>query len=150
VSIAVGVLVPTVWAVAAYRPETYSSDIVLMLNDAGWFLVLFTWPPFSMWCIAVAAAILRDESVDPVFPRWAGYLSISAAFLLVAAACMAFAKTGPLAYNGLIALYVPVAWFLVWMVAMSILAIRAVTRLSRQARAGEPVRTLPSDASAVS
>jgi hypothetical protein len=77
-----GVLAVLVWAVAAFRPGETSPDITRMLNDLGWFLFLFPWPPFSVWFAAVGIGILSDRREQPAFPRWSGYLSFWAAILI--------------------------------------------------------------------
>jgi hypothetical protein len=41
-----------------------------------------------------------------------------------AGALIAFFKTGPFAYNGLSALYLPVALFFVWVIAMTFVMLR--------------------------
>jgi MFS family permease len=137
VCVAVGttviVLSTVVWAVAAFRPDEYSPDTVRIFNDLGWFLFLIEWPPFSIWFAAVAIAILRDENDPPVFPRWSAYLSLWSAFLFVAAGLIMFFKTGPFAWDGLIAFYVAVAIFFVWLVAMTVLVIKAINREAEQA-----------------
>src|SRR5581483_6465773 len=49
VSTALIEFIPTVWALAAYRPGEVSADVTQTVNDLGWFLLLFAWPPFSLW-----------------------------------------------------------------------------------------------------
>jgi hypothetical protein len=124
----IAISIPLVWAIAAYRPADVSPDITRMLNDAGWFLFLFTWPPFSVWCAVLAVAIFRDESEVPRFPRWSGYLNIWTAILFAPAALMLFFKTGPFSYRGLIAMYIVVTVFFAWMTTMTVLLIRAIKR----------------------
>lgn len=134
VCLAVGTLVivlsTVVWAVAAFRPIAREPDTILALNDLGWFLFLIEWPPFSIWFIAVAAAILRDPHAESIFPRWSAYLSLWAALVFVAAGLIMFFKNGPFAWNGLLAFYAAVAIFFVWLVTMTALVIRAVRRES--------------------
>jgi len=127
-SLVIVILIPLVWAVAAYRPADVDPDITRMLNDTAWFLFLFSWPPFSVWCVAIALAILRDRSEPAIFPRWAAYFNLWVAFLLIPAGMMAFFKTGPFAFNGLLAMYLPLAVFFIWMIGMTVLVIRAINR----------------------
>jgi hypothetical protein len=124
-STAIIVLIPTVWALAAFRPGQMDPDITRTINDLGWFLLLFAWPPFSIWNALVAIAILSDESDSPVFPRWSGYLSIWCALLLAPGGLMAFFKTGPFAWNGIMAFYIPLAVFFVWLVGMTVVMLQA-------------------------
>src|ERR1700704_3854975 len=103
-----------------------------MLHDAAWFLFLFSWPPFAVWVGAVGVVILRDRDQSPMFPRWSGYLSIWTAFLFIPAALMAFFKTGPMAYNGVLALYIPVFVFVVWVIAMTRVLLRIISSQERR------------------
>jgi hypothetical protein len=120
------VLACTIWALTAFRPGDYPPDIVRYSNDLAYFLFIFTWPPFTVWFIAIALAAFKDPSQAP-FPRWSGYLCIWLAMQISAGALIAFFKTGPFAYNGLFALYLPVALFFVWVVAMTVVMLRNVS-----------------------
>lgn len=118
------VIIPLTWALAAYRPDDVTPDVTRMLHDAGWFLFLFSWPPFSLWIGAVGAAILRDVADHPVFPRWSGYLSLWTALLFAPAVLMAFFKRGPMSYNGIIAFYIPTFIFFIWVAGMTVALLR--------------------------
>jgi hypothetical protein len=121
-------IIPTTWALAAYRPAEVAADITRTVNDFGWFLLLFAWPPFGLWSALVAIAIFRDHSATPLFPRWAAYLSLWNTTLLVPGGLIAFFKAGPFAWNGVIAFYVPLTVFFVWLVAITVVMLRATTR----------------------
>jgi hypothetical protein len=109
------------WGVAAFRPHAVSPEIVQLCDDVGWFFFLYTWPAFTLWAAAVGLAVLLDKADAPAYPRWAGYVSIWAAILIMPGGMITFFKTGPLAWNGLIALYVPVFAFFIWVVTMTVL-----------------------------
>lgn len=126
------VLACTIWALTAYRPDEYPPELVRYSNDLAYFLFIFTYPPFTVWFIAIAAAILRDERPRPAFPRWAAYLNIWLAVLIMAGSGIAFFKSGPFAYNGLLALYVPVGAFFVWVITMTVLMLRNLDEPSVQ------------------
>jgi len=116
------------WAIAAFRPETYSPETVQVLNDIAYFIFLFTWTPFSIWVIAIALAILQDETARPAYPRWVAYLNLWVAVLFVPAGLMAFFKHGAFSWAGVMTLYVPVAVFFVWLVVMFLLTKRNIER----------------------
>jgi len=122
------VLMSMFWATAAFRPDVYSDETVMVLNDIAYFLFLFTWAPFSIWALAVALSIFLDPATEPVFPRWVGYLCLWVALLFVPAGLMAFFKTGPFAWNGLMALYVPVGIFFVWLAVLTTYTIKNINR----------------------
>lgn len=132
----VGVLIALMWGVAAFRPDDTSADITRLVNDIGWFLFLFDWPPFIVWFVAFALGIFWDTSDEPAFPRWSAWLTMWVAFLTVPAGAMIFFKTGPLAFNGVLAMYIPLTVFFVWIVVMSALALRAIKH--QEAREQDP------------
>jgi len=119
VAVVLVVLAATVWALTAFRPGEYPDELVRYSNDLAYFLFIFTWPPFTVWFAAIAIAVLGGDQPDPPLPRWIGYLSWWLAILIAAGSVIAFVKTGPFAYNGLLALYVPVVSFFVWVMAMT-------------------------------
>jgi hypothetical protein len=121
-----------VWAVAAFRPSDTSPDITRMLNDFGWFLFLFTWAPFSLWYVVIGAAILLDENDVPALPRWVAYLNFWVAFLSIPAGLILFFKHGIFAFDGLLALWVPLVVFLIWIITMTVVTTTAINRKSRE------------------
>jgi hypothetical protein len=123
-----GVMSVCIWVAAAFRPNVIDPNTTRALNDLGWFAFLLDVPPFSVWLGAIGIAILRDRSPTPVFPRWLGYLNLWVAFDICGALLIPFFKTGPFAYDGFMALYVPFGSFFAWMVITSPLLIMAIRR----------------------
>jgi hypothetical protein len=121
-----GVISCCIWVAAAFRPVGIDPNITRALNDLGWIAFLLDVPPFTVWLGAIGIAILRDRGEPTVFPRWLGYLNIWVAVLVCPALAIPFFKTGPFAYNGLIALYVPFGCFFAWMVISTPYLIRAI------------------------
>lgn len=122
-----GVIDFTIWALAAFRPEQSSPSTLLLLDDLGWFLFLFAISPFCLWLVALGVAILLDRRARPPLPRWSAYLSFTCALAFVPAGLIFF-KTGPLAWNGVLALYVPLGAYFAWELTMSVLFFGAIRR----------------------
>jgi hypothetical protein len=121
-----------------------AAETTRTFNDLGWILFIFDWSPLAVWYLAVGAAIFLDPSDQPAFPRWAGYLCIWTAALSVPGGFTIFFKTGPLAFNGLLALWIPLAVFAIWVVCMTVLVIKAINREAQTTRAAlvpEPAGT---------
>jgi hypothetical protein len=114
------------WTVMAFRAE--DPAIVQAFNDLGFFLFLYTWPPFGILMVIIAVAICRDINATPIFPRWVAYYNVYAALGMAPASFMGLFKTGPLAYNGVLAFWVVAIDFFVWMVVMSIVVLKAIAR----------------------
>lgn len=126
-------LIAVAWSIMAFR--TSNAEITQAFNDFGFYMFLYTWPPFSLWMIIIATAIFRDVNPEPIYPRWVAYYNIWAAILLIPATFIGATKTGPLAYNGLLSFWVFVIEFLVWMVVMVVVTLRAYARLEAGAAA---------------
>jgi hypothetical protein len=122
----IAMVIPMIWAVAAFRPGDVDAATTQTLNDIGFFLVLFPWTALALWVVPLAVAIFMDTSETPVFPRWAAYLNLFAAILSIPGGLIVFAKHGQLAYNSVLAFYVPMVVLFVWMIAMSALTLKAI------------------------
>ena len=95
------------WLVAAYRPET-GADVIQSWSDWAWFAFLLGWIYLALEMFATAAVELMDDRPEPMIPRWLTWLTIAGAFTVFFAAGPAFFKSGPFAYHGLLAFYLPV------------------------------------------
>lgn len=130
---AVGVLVlllPTLlWTTAAFRPER-GADLVMLLNDLGWLLFVMTFSPFFIQNLVIGLAILGDKGAEPVFPRWLGYFNIWVAILFVPGGLVTFFKTGPFAWNGLLAFWLPLVVFFIWFLIMFAALLSAIRQQS--------------------
>ncbi len=120
---------PLVFALAGYRAGEIPLDITRTINDLGWFMFLYPWPPVTLWLSALGVAILRNKSDSWAFPRWAGYLSLWVAFAVAPGGLIALFKSGPLAWNGVLAYWIPFSQFFIWVVAMTVLMQKAARRL---------------------
>lgn len=116
------------WSLASFRAGTISPEIILSINDSAWFMFLLTWPSFSVWFVLLGLGILQDTREQPGYPRWAAYLSFWTALLLIPGGLIPFFKTGPFAWNGLLAFYVVVIAFFIWLTAITSCAFRSLQR----------------------
>lgn len=112
------------WIAAAYRP-TASADVIVALNDTAWFGFLLGWVFLSMQMVATAVVTLCDARERPLVPHGIAKASIAAAILLSAAGGPAFVKSGPFAFHGWAAFYMPMVIWGVWLDLHAWLMIRA-------------------------
>jgi hypothetical protein len=128
-SLASGVLIielPLVcWGAAGMRTAQRNPDVTQALNDLGWLCFVGGVAPYISWALSTGVAILLDRSTSPVMPRWSGYFSVFVAFAQVPGAFVALFVTGPLAWNGLFAWWIPLTTFFSWSGCMIFLTIRA-------------------------
>ena len=74
-------------------------------------------------------AAFIDKSPQPVFPRWFGYANLWVVLLLLPGQMIFFFKTGPFAWNGLIAFYLAFIVFAAWFPLAFYILRKAVTKL---------------------
>jgi hypothetical protein len=129
-------IVPTTWAAMAFRPEAVDPATLRLFNDWVWFNYIFPWPPYSVLAVLIAIAIFKDKSAS--YPRWVGYLNLWIAVLIAPAALITFFKTGPMAWDGLVAFYIPMAVWFSWIVIMTVKTYQIVKRGERVAAAEAP------------
>lgn len=119
------------WGTAAFRPDRPAASTQL-LNDAGSTIFYWAFAPGTVECAAMGLAVLLDRSEHPIFPRWVGYVDLFTAAAYAAGAPAIFVKTGAFGWDGVCALWLPLAGFGAWMWATFYCSTR------RAARAGEP------------
>lgn len=122
------VLLPVVfWLAAAFRVDR-APELVQLLNDLGWIMLVATFPAPLMQLFSIGIATLSDGSAQPVFPRWSGYFNLWMGTLFIPGALIVFFKSGPFAWSGLIGFWVPVAAFALWFVVMTPVLLGAIRR----------------------
>ena len=85
----------------------------------------------TLFTITIAAFI--DKSDRPAFPRWFGYMCFLVFMGQAPGQLLFFFKTGPFAWNGLFAFYVPMVVFFVWFVVAFYLLRKATLDHSQRA-----------------
>jgi MFS family permease len=111
---------------AAYRPER-NPDVTQALNDVFWFVFVGLVGPLITQVVIIAFAVLFvDKRAVPSFPRWFGYFNIWYAVLGVPGCAIYLFKTGPLAWNGIFAFWIPLTVFCIWQVVASVMLAKAV------------------------
>lgn len=132
------VLPPIFWGVAAFTTR-HVPEVTQLMHQLGMLSFVTTDQYFIFAWVAVAVMCFLPEPVArSPFRRWFGYLTIWAALLLEAGAIAFLAHSGPLAWNGLLALYVPLAAFGVWAGVLGYLMLTSIRRQQAEAEA-EPL-----------
>jgi hypothetical protein len=112
------------WCVAAFRLGDPSR--IQSFNDLAWlpFLGIVATAMFQM--VALAIATLADKRPDPVFPRWFAYFQAWCAVGVTPAGAIYLFKTGPLAWNGILAFWLAVTVAFIWLFVTTLMTVRAI------------------------
>ena len=113
------------WQTATYRVER-SPELIQLLNDMAWIPFVGLSSTVVLGVAVFGIAILLDRRSKPVFPRWLGYFNLWCALMFTPGTFNVFFHTGVLAWNGILAWYLPVAVFATWLVVVSIYLSKAV------------------------
>lgn len=116
---------------AAFRPER-DADLILLLNDAGWLPFVGAFQCTFIQVLTIAICILKDKE-QKVFPRWLAYFNLWVALLMLPAGVDLFFKTGPFAWNGVLAFWLVLVVFCIWFLLMFWELRKAILRQASEA-----------------
>jgi hypothetical protein len=114
-----------IFGVAAFRPER-DAQMTQLLNDLGWLIIIPAFPTFIAQFLGIAFGILQDQNAKPVFPRWAAFFNVWVGVLFVPGGFAYFFRSGPFAWNGLLAFWVAAGAFFAWLLVMAWLLLKAI------------------------
>lgn len=120
------------WVIASFRPER-GAELTQLINDAAWVQFVGGLTPFLPILGSIAIASLSDDSEQPTFPRWCGYFNLWAFVLFLPTQLVFFFKSGPFAWNGILAFWMPLTVFALWFIIMFIVLRQAVLRQAQSA-----------------
>jgi hypothetical protein len=132
------------WQTAVYRIDR-APELVQLLNDMAWIPFVGLSSTVVLGVAVFGIAILLDRRPQPVFPRWLGYFNLWAALMFTPGTFNVFFQDGPLAWNGIVAWYLPVTVFAIWLIVISIYLSKAVDSMGEDEFGGA---TAVSDGSA--
>jgi hypothetical protein len=114
------------WAPAMYRPDV-APELVRMFHDLGWLEFWMLLYPYVLQTVAVAYVGLtyKGQGVNP-FPHRFCYLSLWTAVGVLPAGIVIFFFTGPFAWNGLFAFYLPVLIFCIYYIYAFVVVYKAI------------------------
>lgn len=116
----------------AYRPDV-SPEIIRMLADMSIFLLVIPGLVGLVQYGITGLVILMDKREQPIMPRWVGYLSIWVGALSLPGIVIPFFKSGPFAWNGIFAFWIPAILFGIMLTALMWAMIQAAKHPDMQA-----------------
>ena len=118
IALALPLIVIILYAAIVFRPDRAVEDIYL-LHDFAWLMLVAVAPPPALQAVIIGWAILTDKSEPLVFPRWLGFFSLWVGILLLPGMFAMFFKTGPFAWDGILAFWLPFGIFFAWLGLMA-------------------------------
>jgi hypothetical protein len=115
------------WLLAAFRPER-DPELTLLLNDLAWVTFSSQVGFLIAQSVILALSIYLDRQARPVFRRWVAHFNLVVAALLLPAAFVGAAMTGPIAWDGLLTFWVRNIAIGLWIVVMAVVLGQAISR----------------------
>lgn len=111
------------FALGAFRPE-YDSQILVMLYELGFLCFVGSLGCFVFQYVVFAIAVFLDKR--NIFPKWLGYFSIWTLVTEIVAAPVFLTRSGPFAWDGLLAFYQGTAIWVAWQTCVTICLYKAI------------------------
>jgi hypothetical protein len=113
------------WQTATFRVDR-APELIQLLNDMAWipFVGLTSTAVLGVACFGIA--VLLDRRERPIFPRWLGYYNLWVALMFTPGTFNVFFHHGVLAWNGVLAWYIPLTVFATWLIINPIYLSKAV------------------------
>jgi hypothetical protein len=86
-----------------------------------------------MWVAIAAIGVIPNVVRHAPFPRWFGYYTAWTALMFEGGAVAFVTRSGPFAWNGMLAFWLPVVTFFAWIVVASVLLFRAIDQQAHAA-----------------
>lgn len=111
------------FALGAFRPDT-DPQILLLLYDMGFLAFVGSLGCFCTQYMVFAIAVFLDKRC--IFPRWLGYFTLWEFATELVAAGAWISKSGPFAWDGLLAFYQGTALWIPWQFCLSVCIYKAI------------------------
>lgn len=105
------------WICAAYRPDL-DPALLRLFNDFAWLIFVMVYPEYVVQLVSIALVGFRDKRPQPLLPRWACFATLWVAAGGVGGGFACFFTGGPFAWNGLIGFWIPIGFYLVWLLGV--------------------------------
>jgi hypothetical protein len=133
---------PLMWISNTFRATERPDSMIYMLNDEAWIQFIGGLSLIMPMYVTAAVAAFADRSPNPIFPRWSGYVSIVSFILFLPDQALFFFKTGPFAWNGLFAFWIPLAVFCTWFLMIGYLIGRNILQTMKATSTAAPLEAV--------
>lgn len=111
------------FALGAFRPS-YDPQILALLYDIGFLAFVGSLGCFCLQYMVFAIAIFLDRR--EIFPKWLGYVTIWCYVTELVAAPVWITRSGPFAWDGLLAFWLGTLIFVVWEMCLCVCLYKAI------------------------
>lgn len=112
---------------AAFRADR-SPETLQTLSDVAWLMFVGVVSTAVLQFALIAVAVLIDQRMQPIFPRWFGYLTAWCAIAFAPGALCVFFLDGPFAWRGLFCWWIPLSAFGGWFAAATWVLLKVIAR----------------------
>lgn len=133
-------------AAATFRAGATDPSATQSLSDLGWLAFVGIPAPAIVQLTSIAIAVFRDHSARPIFARWVGYFNVWCALSFAFGILVICFKTGPFAWNGVIAFWIPLSIFGTWFFVMAWEMLRELKQQSSDSLQAPDDETKPKSA----
>jgi hypothetical protein len=119
------------WITVAFRPDQ-NPEIMRIFNDIAWIIIMWPFSTTVMQNVLFGIVVLSDKRKQPLFPRWAGFLAVYEAILILPGGLVPFFKTGAFAWNGILAFWLVASTYLLWIIVMCFLLHNSIKVVMRE------------------
>lgn len=116
-----------IFLVAAYRPQR-DPQVTQMLSDFGFTTFIGPFAPGFVQCLVIAVAVFSDRRAQTIYPRWVGYFNLWVAVGFLPGPVLFFFLSGPFAWNGIAAFWIPAVAFGSWFLVMVYTTVNAINQ----------------------
>jgi hypothetical protein len=120
-------------AAATFRAGSTDPSATEALHDLGWIALVGIPAPAIVQLTAIAVVIFRDRRPEPLFGRWLAYFNVWCALAFVPGIVIIAFKSGPFAWDGLFAFWIPLSVFGAWFFVMAAVVLRALRAQEQEA-----------------
>lgn len=113
------------WLIASYRGDR-APELIRLLHDIGWLQLIGCLSLYLPVLVSIAIVALNDKNQATPFGRWLGYFNLWILVLVLPGQLIFFFHSGPFAWNGLLAFWMPVSIFFVWIIVMFLVMRKAI------------------------
>lgn len=119
----------TFWLAASFRIDARTPSDIHLMSDVAWLIFNMTVGVTILQMVSFGTAMLMDRRVNPLLPRWLGWLAYMVSLTFMFALFVPFVMRGPVAWHGLLTFYVALGLYFPWVLLCCCYSFAAIRQL---------------------